>query len=411
MTVNLKDRPVFLLAPLSDDGVLHGGRIAALCGNPIAAIDDFSNLEQIHGLERWTGARFRDEIAKHPDALAIDFSISPGGKRWSAGLCEGVAERIDFSSLGAEIQALALSPAELRHAWESLLQEHGHLYLRLRAFGEGPPFVPNGHFYSPIAPKSEILKDDARIFRDKADVLGIDLNEQRQLETLASIKACYADLPFGADKRDGLRYFYENPAYSYSDAIFLNGMMRLARPKKYIEIGSGYSSCMALDTSELYFGDAVAFTFIEPYPQLLYSLLKPGDEARIGVIPSRVQDVDLALFDQLGDGDILFVDSTHVSRVGSDVNFIIFEILPRLASGVYIHFHDVFYPFEYPKEWILEGRAWNELYLLRAFLANNSSYEIVMFNTFLEAAHEPYFKENMPLCLKNKGGSLWLRKK
>ncbi|MBF0510802.1 MAG: class I SAM-dependent methyltransferase, partial [Candidatus Omnitrophica bacterium] len=121
-------------------------------------------------------------------------------------------------------------------------------------------------------------------------------------------------------------------------------------------------------------------------------------------------DVDVSFFDELGENDILFVDSSHVSKTGSDVNHILFNILPKLNKGVLIHFHDIFYPFEYPKPWVLEGRCWNEDYLLRAFLSYNNSFEIVVFNTFLEHFHEDWFKENMPLCLKNKGGSIWLRK-
>ena len=82
----------------------------------------------------------------------------------------------------------------------------------------------------------------------------------------------------------------------------------------------------------------------------------------------KLQDVDLKEFDKLKSGDVLFIDSTHVSKIGSDVNYLFFEILPRLHRGVYIHIHDIFYPFEYPKDWIDEGRAWNENYILRAFL-------------------------------------------
>lgn len=282
----------------------------------------------------------------------------------------------------------------------------------LRKFGEGPPFVPNGHFYSPIAPKEELRRDAARIFASwPRTIPGIDLREHQQLQLLDALKEYYSDLPFEAEKADDLRYFYDNPAYSYSDAIFLNGMVRHARPKKVIEVGSGYSSCMLLDTNERWFNNSIKCTFIEPYPKLLQSLLKDGDLERIEIHEKRVQDVEGSLFASLEENDILFVDSTHVSRTGSDVNHILFNVLPSLADGVYIHFHDIFYPFEYIKDWIDEGRAWNEAYLLRAFLQNNSDFEVIAFNTFLEHFHEDYFRENMPLCLKNRGGSIWLRKR
>ena len=108
--------------------------------------------------------------------------------------------------------------------------------------------------------------------------------------------------------------------------------------------------------------------------------------------------------------DILFIDSTHVSKAGSDVNYILFEILPTLKEGVIIHFHDVFYPFEYPQGWIEKGFAWNEDYLLRAFLMYNSNFELLFFNTYMEQFHKTWIAKNMPDILKNMGGGLWLRK-
>ena len=92
------------------------------------------------------------------------------------------------------------------------------------------------------------------------------------------------------------------------------------------------------------------------------------------------------------------------------MNYISAEILPALCPGVYVHFHDIFYPFEYLKEWIYEGRAWTEAYVLRAFLTFNRAYEIVLFNTFLEHFHRDHFVRKMPLCLKMEGGSIWLRR-
>jgi hypothetical protein len=106
----------------------------------------------------------------------------------------------------------------------------------------------------------------------------------------------------------------------------------------------------------------------------------------------------------------LFVDSTHVSKTGSDLNCILFDILPSLSSGVIIHFHDVFNNFEYPKEWVFGGRNWNEDYLIRAFLMNNSNYEILFFNDYMHHKYATAFT-NLPLTYKNFGGSLWLRKK
>jgi hypothetical protein len=85
--------------------------------------------------------------------------------------------------------------------------------------------------------------------------------------------------------------------------------------------------------------------------------------------------------------------------------------LPRLSSGVHVHFHDIFFPFEYPKEWLLEGRAWNEAYILKAFLQYNQAFSPVLMNTYMTEFHESFFRENMPLCLKNTGASIWLKRK
>ena len=271
---------------------------------------------------------------------------------------------------------------------------------------------PAGHFYSPIPSRDEIRRDQHSIFADHPRELpGIALDDDAQLALLHSFVKYYDEMPFDANPKAGLRYFYENDAYSYSDAILLHCMIRHLAPKRIIEVGSGYSSCMTLDTNDLHFDGAIETTFIEPYPELLETLLHDADRDNVRILPSRLQDVDLAEFDRLEAGDIFFVDSTHVSKVGSDVNRIVFDILPRLAPGVHVHVHDIFYPFEYLRAWIEEGRAWNEIYLLRAFLQYNSEFEIVLMNTYMEEFHEDFFAEHMPLCLQNPGGSIWLRRK
>ncbi len=273
-------------------------------------------------------------------------------------------------------------------------------------------FVPPGHFYSPVVSIEEATRDQARIFREPTrSVPGIDFNESAQLELLACFEEFYASIPFHPRKTDGQRYYYENPAYSYSDAIFLQCMIRHLSPSRIVEVGSGFSSCAILDTNAAFFDNHISTLFVEPYPALLNSLITDEDRRRIEIVPQRLQDVDLKIFAELRPNDILFVDSTHVSKAGSDVNFLFFEILPVLKSGVFIHIHDVFHPFEYPKEWILGGRSWNEMYLLRAFLQYNAQFEIVFMNTFIECMHEDRIRQNMPLCLKNPGGSIWLRKR
>ena len=280
----------------------------------------------------------------------------------------------------------------------------------LRTYRHAFRFASPGHFYSPI-PSDEDLMDIHRTSgRPPRVIPGIDLNESRQLAMLSEIKRFYRDLPFSAQKTSSCRYFYENPFYSYSDAICLYGILRHARPERIVEIGSGYSSCVMLDTIDLHLDGRVACTLIEPYADRLRSLLEPGDLERVTILEQRVQDVNLDPFLKLNRNDILFIDSSHVVKVGSDVNYLLGEVLPRLHEGVYIHFHDIFYPFEYPEVWLAEGRVWSEAYALRAFLAFNHTFEIVLFNTYLEHFHREIFKREMPLCLKDEGGSIWLQK-
>jgi hypothetical protein len=272
-------------------------------------------------------------------------------------------------------------------------------------------FAPPGHFYSAIPSLAQVREQEQRLFGPPPrTVPGIDLREEHQLALLEALLPYYAEVPFPERPTRQFRYHFENPAYSWSDAIFLHCMLRSLRPRRIVEVGSGYSSCAILDTRERYLDEGVECTFIEPHPELLRSLLRPGDEAGIRVLPQEVQTVSLEVFAALRAGDVLFVDSTHVSKVGSDVNHLFFEVLTRLAPGVHVHFHDVFYPFEYPREWILEGRSWNEDYLLRAFLTFNRGWEIVLFNTFLEHFHSEWFERHMPLCLRNPGGSIWMRR-
>lgn len=217
-------------------------------------------------------------------------------------------------------------------------------------------------------------------------------------------------MPFKDEKVPGLRYYFLNESYSYSDAIFLYCMIRKLKPKRIIEVGSGFSSCVTLDTNELYFNNQINCTFVEPYPALLKSLINEGDNSNVKIYELKLQDVPLDTFMKLNANDILFIDSTHVTKFNSDVNYVIHKILPALAEGVYIHFHDIFYPFEYPIEWLLEGRAWNEQYILRAFLEYNIKFKIVLFNTYLESVFPDKLKDRFPLLFKNTGGSIWIKK-
>lgn len=165
---------------------------------------------------------------------------------------------------------------------------------------------------------------------------------------------------------------------------------------------------MLLDVNDIYFDSKINCVFIEPYATRLKSLLRQTD--KVCIYEKKLQEVKLEVFEELEEGDILFIDSTHVVKTGSDVNYIFSRILPCLKKGVYIHFHDVFYPFEYPQKHLLMGWAWNEDYMLRSFLQYNNSFEIVLWNHYLITKDNVWFANHMPLCLKNAGGSIWLKK-
>jgi hypothetical protein len=156
--------------------------------------------------------------------------------------------------------------------------------------------------------------------------------------------------------------------------------------------------------------DAIECTFVDPDPgRLEVQLARHNRSTRI--VKSRAQDFDLTALSALRANDVVVIDSTHVSKAGSDVNFHLFETPPRLAPGVLIHFHDILYPFEYPEQWIFEeNRSWNEVYALRALLTDNPRYKIVLFNDFLGRKHPQEVATALPLFARNPGASLWLRK-
>jgi len=267
-------------------------------------------------------------------------------------------------------------------------------------------FSSPGHFYSP-------LPDDADIARREppsAEISNVDFRPADQESLLQIMAGIYPSLPFGDEAREGLRYRFNNPFFCYADAIYLHCLLRLRGPQRLIEVGSGFSSAVVLDTNEHFLNKSIAITFIEPNPERLHMTMRSGDQDRCRVLVRRVQDVPLEIFEELTANDILFIDSSHVSKVGSDVNHLFFHVLPRLAPGVLIHIHDIFYPFEYPVDWFREGRAWNEAYLVRAFLMHNRSYRILLFASYVGLRFRALLEAQMPLCVRNTGGSLWLCK-
>ena len=275
--------------------------------------------------------------------------------------------------------------------------------------GEWTRFHPPGHFYSPLPSREEVAEAFAR-GGFGPPFPGIDLNEAGQLARLERFVSFYREQPFPERATEGRRFYLDNPSYGHFDALMLYCMLREAQPRRVIEVGSGFSSAAMLDMNDHVFGGGVQFTFIDPDMKRLRPLLRAQDEKRATLIEKRVQDVALGTFASLTANDVLFIDSSHVSKIGSDVNRLYFDVLPALAPGVLIHIHDVAGNLEYPKEWYDEGRAWNEQYLLRAFLMNNTAYRVELFTGWLFNTRHEWFREHMPLCARGGGGQLWLRK-
>jgi predicted O-methyltransferase YrrM len=252
-------------------------------------------------------------------------------------------------------------------------------------------FCP-GHFYSVIPCLSDVTQRAETIFSKTAPVPCVDLNTEEQIQVLTDFAAMEEKPPFYAQQRTK-RFNIDNGGFSYDDAPVLHYMIRRLRPKRIIEIGSGDSSACMLDTSDNYLGGSVDFTFIDVDCGNLRKNLLEDDLRKVRILEQPVQDVDRSLFTTLQANDLLFVDSSHVMKPGSDVSTILFELLPALSPGVCIHFHDVRYPFQYTQDMVMGGVFWNEAYLLRAFLMNNAAYAITFWLNSLVNQNTPAVKD------------------
>lgn len=275
-----------------------------------------------------------------------------------------------------------------------------------------PSLFPPGHFYSPIPDLKEIRSREAEIWIQKKEMPSIDWNELAQQALLRDVFSQYVqDIDFPIEQPEGsTTYYYKNDQFPVLDAEVLYCMLRHFRPARMIEIGSGFSSLVSAKVNRTHLSNRLHFTCVEPYPR---QFLRDGIEGISELLVQKVQELPFAYFDSLGDGDVLFIDSSHVSKVGSDVNHLFFEVLPRLNKGVLVHIHDIFLPDDYPKKWVIdEGRHWNEQYLVRAFLEFNTGFEIVWAAHFMAKHHAPEVSRVFSRFPRlGGGGSLWLRRK
>jgi predicted O-methyltransferase YrrM len=246
---------------------------------------------------------------------------------------------------------------------------------------------------------------------DPPEPIGIDFEASAQRELVATL-ARYPVPTFASRPSPGRRYYSDNAFFSPADATVLARVLQYLQPNRVIEVGSGFSSALMLDTidgSEALAG--MRCTFIDPNPGRLLGLLGAGDRGRVEILERPVQQVATARFEELGRHDVLFIDSSHVVKAGSDVTYLLGEVLPRLAVGVWVHVHDIFYPFEYPTGWLRENRAWNELYALRFFLTDNPHYRVRLFNSYLHRFHADEVARQLPGWDAGlAGSSIWLER-
>ena len=267
------------------------------------------------------------------------------------------------------------------------------------------------HFYSSVPDISSLKKEDYwRLPLSFTGVKGREIEEQAEFIQ----EICKPEILNDVNKKeinaDAIRENGSYDGYGIIEADFLYCFIRKIQPKKIIQIGCGVSTSIIL-TAAKDSGYTPNIICVEPYPTNF--LLKLSKQNKITLLAERAQLTDLNVLTDLNENDLLFVDSTHTVKPGSEVNRVILEVLPRLKPNVWIHFHDIYFPYDYRRN-ILDGDVffWGESTLLHAFLINNANVQI---NVSLSMMHyekpevlSKYFARYKPqnnnYGLKAKGG-------
>lgn len=233
------------------------------------------------------------------------------------------------------------------------------------------------HYYEPLPDFQSITSE--KIER-RREFPSIDFKWDEQLRLLRAL------LPYRDEFED-----IENDYFSGFDAVIYYSLIRHLRPRRVIEIGSGYSTRFAHRALVRNGNDGV-LTCIEPDPERLNGL-----SLQVELIRKRVEEIDVNFFSQLEPNDILFIDSSHTVKFGSDVCYEFLELVPTIKPGVWVHVHDIFFPHDYPAEWLLKRRlALNEQYLLEAFLSFNREFQVALANHWLALDHGAAVQELWP---------------
>lgn len=237
--------------------------------------------------------------------------------------------------------------------------------------------------------------------------LDAQLNSVRRLAPyIAELGDVPQDAPPGPPQ-----YHWRNDFWGDTDAVVHYGLLRERKPRRIVEVGSGWSSLLmaqALARNEEE-GAAAIVDQVEPFPRKELLRALPSQWALHETI---LQRAPLEIFEALGDGDICFYDGSHVARTASDVVWFFFEVVPRLKPGVLVHVHDIFWPADYPDEWIFDrAQTWNEQYLLQAFLMYNRDFEPLICNAALAQSREAELTELLVgTAAEPHGVSVWLRR-
>jgi predicted O-methyltransferase YrrM len=264
-------------------------------------------------------------------------------------------------------------------------------------------FPVRDHYYEPLFTADRLR----RPLEAERRLPGIDWNEAEQLALLDSFSHAQelADVP---ERAEGMAFHWDNDAFRSGDAEFLYQLLRAKQPGRVIEVGGGYSTlligrALARNRSE---GREARHVCIEPFE--MDWLERSGVE----ILRKRVEEVDLAVFAELGRDDLLFIDSSHVIRPQGDVLFEVLELLPTLRPGVIVHFHDIFSPRDYLRRWLVdEVRFWNEQYLVEAFLSSNRDWKVIGALNWLRHRHyERLHSRCLRLAPDREPGSLYLQK-
>lgn len=285
-------------------------------------------------------------------------------------------------------------------------------YLRYAFFYRKNSAHRPGHYYSPVVDIDDLTSRKEAIWKKDRTLDGIDLNIPVQEKFLTNLIENNNKIPFPEIQEPGFRYYFDNKTYAHADGLVLFTMLNTLKPKRLIEVGSGFSSALILDTKDNFLNYPLELTFIDPNPQdRLYGLLKKNDYNTTTIVTDIVQNTPVETFKKLQANDILLIDNSHVSKSGSDVNYLMTEVLPSLNKGVVVHIHDIFYPFEYPKEWLLDLKLnWNEIYSVHNFLIFNSAFKIIFFSDYIQQKYSGRLDKLAPIFFKDRPGSLWIQR-